>query len=202
MSPAPPVEAGADTSSNRGRVASPERARIHAWMTALASGDRTAFEPLYRALWPIVSRVCARMLPNPADADDAAQDALVRLAGRVSEFDPARDAVAWVIGITIFECRTVRKRVARRREDAFEASVASGANHADDPESAAMAAELQQALRDVLEQLAPGDVAVIEAALRDERSVEGDVSAATFRKRLQRAMARLRTAWRSSHGDE
>ena len=183
-------------------VAGPRRAEIQDWMIALASGNRSALEPLYAALWPIVRRVCARMLPNRADADDAAQDALVRLAGRVSEFDPSRDAVAWVIGIAVFECRTVRKRTSRRREDGLDAIRERTTEHPD-PESDASERELNAHLEEVLEQLPASDVEVIRAALRDERSVEnGAVAGATFRKRLQRAMKRLRDAWRSNHGDE
>jgi len=191
-----PVEQG-DASS---RIGSARRAHIQLWMTSLARGDRAAFTPLFEALWPIVSRVASRMLPNRADADDAAQDALIRLAARVSEFDPSRDALSWVIGITIFECRTWRKRVARRREDAFDA-IEQGASASTDPEAEIIARDLTAALTEVLDQLAPTDAETIRAALREDREATG-AGGATFRKRMQRAVARLRSAWRSTHGDE
>ena len=33
-----------------------ERAQIDRWMTAAADGDRAAIDPLFGALWPIVTR--------------------------------------------------------------------------------------------------------------------------------------------------
>ncbi len=194
---APAIGPGAATTR---RVDDAQRAQISAWMRSLAHGDRSAFAPLLEALWPVVHRVALRMLPNRADADDAAQDALIRLASRVTEFDPARDAVAWVIGITIWECRTHRKRLARRREEGLDA-VSEGTAAERDPEASAIARDLESTLAEVIERLGPGDAEVIRAALREERDVEG-AGGATFRKRLQRSIGRLRSAWRATHGDE
>jgi RNA polymerase sigma-70 factor (ECF subfamily) len=69
-------------------------------MARLASGDRRAFDPVYQALWPIVHRFAERLLGGSADVDDAAQGALVNVFARVSELDPERDALAWVLGVT------------------------------------------------------------------------------------------------------
>lgn len=179
------------------RVGSVQREQIQQWMTSLTRGDRAAFNPLFEALWPIVSRVASRMLPNRADADDAAQDALIKLASRVGEFDPARDAVSWAIGITIFECRTWRKRLVRRREETLDGAV-HGASTNTDPEEEAIARDLTASLTELLEQLSPMDAETIREALRESDGAHG----ATFRKRMQRAVDRLRAAWRSTHGDE
>ena len=46
--------------------------------------------------------------------------------------------------------------------------------------------------------LRPDDVATLAAAMG--HAPRPDVPAATFRKRLQRAMDRLRQAWRAEHG--
>ena len=193
----PAVGSGAATTR---RVNDLQRAQINAWMISLARGDRSAFTPLFEALWPVVHRVALRMLPSRADADDASQDALIKLAARVAEFDPTQDAMSWVIGIAIYECRTCRKRLVRRREDGIDA-VSEGVSGEANPESNAIARDLESTLAEVIERLGPGDAEVIRAALREERDV-GGAGGATFRKRLQRAMARLRAAWRATHGDE
>jgi hypothetical protein len=51
-----------------------------------------------------------------------------------------------------------------------------------------------------LESLAPHDIEVIAAAISDDDELRRSIAPATFRKRLERAFARLRTSWRSRHG--
>src|SRR5688572_5312401 len=85
-------------------------------MVRLGAGDREAFAPLYEALWAFTLRVAERLLPG-AEAEDAAQVAMLKVFARAAEFDPERDAVSWVIGITAYECRSARQKQRRRRED-------------------------------------------------------------------------------------
>ena len=76
-----------------------EREDLNQAMSRLAEGDRSAFEDVYAATWPILNRFTRRTLPHSADADDVAQEALLKLFGRASEFDVSRDALAWALGI-------------------------------------------------------------------------------------------------------
>src|SRR5215813_612631 len=85
-------------------------------MARLADGDRSAFSTVYQALWPVLRAFVARQLPMP-DSEDAAQEALLKVFARASEFDPERDALSWALGIAAFEIRSTRKRSLRRRED-------------------------------------------------------------------------------------
>src|SRR5580765_3238617 len=89
-------------------------------MERLADGDRSAFHPVFESLWPLVRRFAARHL-HPGDADDAAQEALLRVFRRAAEFDPGRSALAWALGIAAYEIRTARRRRRRRREEAAPA---------------------------------------------------------------------------------
>src|SRR3954447_2713270 len=86
-------------------------------MAALADGDRDAFHPVFVRLWPVLRAFVGRLLPA-ADAEDVAQQALVNVFTRVSEFDRGRDALSWALGIAAWEVRTVRRRSQRRREHA------------------------------------------------------------------------------------
>ncbi len=54
-------------------------------------------------------------------------------------------------------------------------------------------------IRATLETLGSGDIEVISAALTDDDELRRTLAPATFRKRLERALARLRTSWRSRH---
>ncbi len=158
----------------------------------LADGDREAFDPLFDALWPFLRAFATRLLGDPADADDAAQQALLRVFARASEYEAGRDALPWIVAIAANECRTLRNRRSRRREESLGA--ADPAAPADDGEAAAIAA----AALALLGELPAEDLATLRAAwFGDPRP---DIAAATFRKRVQRSTRRLRELWRTRHG--
>src|SRR5262249_13679861 len=117
-----------------------------------------------------------------------------------------RDALPWALGIAAWECRTLRRRRERRKEesalspDAARAGAADAAAVAGDPspEDAAIDRDLRAAAA-----AGPGepraiDVETILAIASGRRAVQG----ATFRKRVERALARFRLAWRARHGSE
>ena len=164
-------------------------------MVRLASGDRSAFEPAYELLWPALRRFARRMLGDDAAADDAAQSALLKVFTRCSELDVERDALTWTLGITAYECRTLRRQGLRRRE-VGEGALAAQAADERGPEATVSARELEQAAAEVLGSLQPIDVDTLQAMMTGERPA---IAAATFRKRLERALGRLRAAWRSRH---
>jgi RNA polymerase sigma-70 factor (ECF subfamily) len=153
---------------------------LTALVLRLADGDRSAFDPLYEAVAPRVDAICGRALGAGPDAEDAAQVALLHEFERVDRYDPARGpALPWILGIAAWEARTVARRRHRRREDAVEVEV-EAPTPADD-------------LAPVLAELSPADREVVLAALGVvERP---PVPPATFRKRLQRTVARLRAAF-------
>jgi RNA polymerase sigma-70 factor, ECF subfamily len=171
-----------------------ERQRLRAAVVAIADGDRAAFEPLFAALWPIVAAYCRRLLADDALAEDAAQDVMTRVFTRAGEYDAERDALTWVLGIATWECRTLRRRRQRRGEtglgDAPEAVVTADPAHRD----------LVRAAIAAVAALSPADAATITAAVLDDVDARACVAPATFRKRLERALARLRATWRSRHG--
>jgi RNA polymerase sigma-70 factor, ECF subfamily len=176
-------------------VDSGDRASLQQELTALARGEREAFDPLFRRLWPLL-RGFARRCLSEGEADDAAQEALLRVFSRASEFDARRDALTWVLAIAAWQIRTHRTRTRRRHEDAGLAPVEI-ADAAPSPESAAMAVEQTAALERALCELSPVDAETLLAYARGERP---DLPAATFRKRLERALERLRALWRIDHG--
>jgi RNA polymerase sigma-70 factor (ECF subfamily) len=176
-----------------------DRDQIDRWMTALADGDRSAFAPLYGALWPLVRAFAARALPVGADADDAAQSAMLRVLSRAAEFDGDRDACAWVLGIVAWECRTLRKRAARRRETRDDAGAAAVVAPDADPEAQVLARDLEAAALAAFGELRSADQETLRMAIAGERPPDGGP---TFRKRVERALARLRGAWRSTYGTE
>jgi RNA polymerase sigma-70 factor, ECF subfamily len=174
-----------------------DRSLLHEQMIRLADGDREAFNPVFLRLWPLVRGFAKRYLPHE-DAEDAAQQALLRVFAHAAEFDRERDALSWVLGVAAWEIRTVRRRRQRRKEDPVDDSaVASRAAAGVDPEQQAIDRDVVMAMERAMASLRPEDAGTLRAFLRGERPA---VKAATFRKRVQRALERLRSAW-SSHGE-
>lgn len=164
-------------------------------MERLADGDRSAFHPVFDVLWPLLRRFAARHLPT-GEADDVAQEALLRVFRRSSEWDPRRSALAWALGIAAFEIRTARRKRQRRREDAApDGIIESRRDPAPTPEEMAMQGDMETLLRDALGTLSPEDAETLRLYSRGERA---HVAAATFRKRVERALGRLRSARRTT----
>ena len=171
-----------------------QREALQRDLARLADGDRDAFHPVFVCLWPLLRSFVGRCLPAE-DAEDAAQEALVKLFARAAVFDPTRDALSWALGIAAYEVKTARRRRQRRRE-AGEAPVEIHDARAG-PEALAIARQREDAVEAALASLDPADAATLRAYATGEPPA---VSAPTFRKRVQRALARLRVAWRISHG--
>ncbi len=166
-------------------------------MERLKDGDRAAFHPVFTVLWPLLRRFAARHLP-PEEAEDAAQEVLVKIFMRSAEFDPARNALAWALGIASFEIRTLRRRRQRRREEApREEALERARGVARTPEEEAMTRDLETMLEEALGALRPEDALTLRLYARGDRP---RVAAATFRKRVERALARLRAVWRTIDG--
>jgi RNA polymerase sigma-70 factor (ECF subfamily) len=168
-----------------------ERAALAEQMARLADGDRSAFRPVFDALWPR-SRALAVRLVGPDDADDAAQRAIMKLFEQAHRYRRGTDPIAWGLAITAWECRTVRRRRDRGREVALPESVVSSAPSPD-----------EQTLLKELEEIATAAIGTLTARDRETLALalDGDpialpIAGATFRKRRQRATERLRAAIR------
>ena len=165
-------------------------------LVRLADGDRDAFESVYATAQPKVERLVRRLLNGDPDAEDVAQRALIRVFERASDFDPDRGAaLPWILGIAAWECRSQRKKRSRSRELPVDAPELADSLC---PERRVLDAELEAAVLATIGTLSPLDRDTLLAAM--ERAERPDVSGATFRKRLQRALNRLKSAWRAEHG--
>jgi RNA polymerase sigma-70 factor (ECF subfamily) len=70
-------------------------------MRAVARGDEAAFERLYELVAPRVYGLAKRVVRDPAQAEEVAQEALVEVWRTASRFDPAKgSATAWIFTIT------------------------------------------------------------------------------------------------------
>lgn len=161
-------------------------ATLDALMGRLAAGERAAFEPLFRALHPRALRFARARLAADV-ADDVAQAALLKVFANASRFVPGRPLLPWFYAIVANELRAARRRLKKHAALGLEVSdVAAAPSH----EEALLERELSRALEQAVDTLDDTAADAIRAQLGQGERPE--LEAATFRKRVSRAYARLR----------
>ena len=170
-----------------------ERKAIHEAMVRLADGARSAVRGLLDQLWPVLLLFAQRGLGQEQDAEDVAQEAFLRICSRIADFDRSRDGLSWAFGIAKYEVLTQRQRRRRQRE----APALSQLTLLEDPRPSQEATLIE---RDLLHAL---DHALGELDDDDKQLFVSNLPAlpATFRKRRQRALERLRSVWRRLYGE-
>lgn len=170
------------------------RKAIHEAMLRLADGDRSAFDVLLDELWPVILAFAERHLGKGADAEDVAQEVFYRICLRIAEFDSSRDALSWAFGIAHYEVLTLRRKRQRRREVYDEAALAERADPGDSQEGLLLHRELVLAFEQIVGALTEDDRHALGLVASAQPA---SATSATFRKRKQRAMERLRGLWRN-----
>lgn len=91
--------------------------RMTAWRRE-KTGDLAAFEQIMSRCERRVLRVALRLLNNPQDAQDAAQEVFLRLYKHLGRLDDERGYEAWLFRVTVNVCRDIGRQ--RRRSVALE----------------------------------------------------------------------------------
>ncbi len=174
---------------------SQESKELDQLIVRLAEGERSAFAPAFELLWARVHALCLSFLKHSHDADDAAQQAMEKILTRASDYDRTRPALPWALAIAAWECRTIARRTQRRREVSEEelSNVPFGVA----TDEALLRRELGDAAVSALQELSETDRATLIATYWEEAQ---ESAGAALRKRRQRALERLRTAFKRLYG--
>ncbi|OLE28742.1 MAG: RNA polymerase subunit sigma [Actinobacteria bacterium 13_1_20CM_3_71_11] len=94
-------------------------------LSRVARGDEAAFSALYDELAPRVFGLCRRILRDPAQAEEVAQEALLEVWRTASRYDPAKgSAASWALTIAhrraVDRVRSEQASTARERRVATE----------------------------------------------------------------------------------
>ncbi len=97
-------------------------------LDAVRRGDPEAIDAFYRAEHREVYRLCLGFLADAAEADDLAQDAMLKLIDSMQAYDPGRSYPAWRNTLVLNTCRDRLRRIAtRRRAEQSAADLGPGA---------------------------------------------------------------------------
>jgi RNA polymerase sigma-70 factor, ECF subfamily len=78
-----------------------EREKLSDALVRIGSGDRAAFEYLYRNTSAKLFGVCLRIFPNRTDAEEALQDAYINIWNRAARFQKGRASpISWLVAVT------------------------------------------------------------------------------------------------------
>jgi RNA polymerase sigma-70 factor (ECF subfamily) len=95
-----PDLAGPPRSGEAPAAPRPERSEIDGLLRAVARGDDAAFARLYDLIAPRVFGLARRVLRDPAQAEEMAQEVLVEVWRTAGRFDPQRGSgLSWVLTI-------------------------------------------------------------------------------------------------------
>lgn len=160
------------------------------------NGDEDAFRQLMEGRISAVYNLSLRMMQNCADAEDAAQDALVKVFSSLPSFQGQSSFATWVFSVTRNTCLDhLRKRKRRAQDTPLEFDLAAGSEY--DPEALAGDNETKREVALVLKELpeklrAPLVLKYIDGYSYEEIAGILDVSTAAVKSRLFRGRDRLR----------
>lgn len=171
------------------------------WIHRAKQGDDDAFARLVEVYQVPVYNLCYRMLGNPMEAEDAAQETFLRAYRGLSRYDPERRFVTWLLSIASHHCID---RLRRRRYpiQSFD-ELLPRQQRADDkpgPEVALMAKEERDVVREMLGRLGDQDRAALILRYWYDLSYEEiaqslSTSVSAIKSRLHRARRQLAEQW-------
>ncbi|MGY0485939.1 RNA polymerase sigma factor [Streptomyces sp. WG-D5] len=194
-------------------VADPQLlARERELVDRAVDGDKEALEDVVRRLQDPLYRLALRMVWRPADAEDAAQEILIRVVTRLATWRAEARLLTWAYRVGVNYLLNLRRRTPQEAAglslDALGEDLVAGlaaADHAG-PDAELLAREVRltctQAMLQCLER--EERVTYVLAEVFGLSSADAawilDVSPAAYRKRLERARTRLRSFMEATCG--
>jgi len=126
------------------------------WVEQARAGDHAAFARLVAAYQGPVFNLAYRMLGNPGDAEDAAQETFLRAYDRLGSYEVDRKFSSWILSIASHYCIDQLRRRRVPLESLDDMPVWRDLPSDDqEPEDVALQGEQERALQRALSQLPP-----------------------------------------------
>ena len=168
-------------------------------VTLAASGDRQAFERLYRGHVNRVFSLCARMVPDRTRAEELTQDVFVRAWEKLTLFRGESSFATWLhrlaVNVVLNERKTDSRRRSRFEEEPEETGMDTFSGVVGSPMAAGEMLDLEQAIT----RLPPGARRVftlhdVEGFKHEEIAEMLGVTTGATKAQLHRARHLLREA--------
>ena len=179
------------------RRADDDRAILVAALKNAATGDKNAFEEVYRRTSAKLFGVCLRIFPERQDAEEALQDAYLTIWSKAATFDSSRASpITWLVTLTrnraIDRLRATRNRGLASLDEAVDV-----ADPAPLAESVMLADEADGRLNHCINTLDGRDAecvrtAFLKGATYAELATRDGVPLGTIKSRVRRALLKLR----------
>lgn len=199
VQPVPQPDGPAAAVGPVGRPGDPQdQAELRELVQRVARGDEAAYEQLYDRLSATVYGVCRRVLRDPSESEEVAQEVLLEIWRTASRFDPARAGVrSWAVMIA--HSRAVdRVRSSERRRAREEATALPEPPAVDEVSEAAVSAFEVRRVRRAMAELSDVQRESVRLAFyaghthREVAALLG-VPLGTVKTRIRDGLTRLRT---------
>ncbi len=163
-------------------------------------GDVQAFEELMQSQESRIYAIALRMMGNREDAQDCAQEAMVRIYRAMGSFKGQSALATWIYRITMNTCLDELRRRKARKVTSLDSLVDNGwspTDTGDTPEEHGLRVEKQNALNQAIQSL-PDDMraAIILRDVKgysyDEIASILDANVGTIKSRISRGREKLR----------
>lgn len=170
------------------------------WLEQAIQGDADAFGRLVEAYQVAVYNLCYRMLGDPFEAEDAAQETFLRTYRSLGRYDASRPFSTWILSIAAHHCIDLirRRRMAAIPIEALPYEELRGPSP--DPEASVSGGEERRRVQSLLATLNPTDRAAIVMYYWYDFSYEEiaralDLTLSAVKSRLHRARRELAQSW-------
>jgi len=172
------------------------------WLAKSIQGDVEAFTQLVETYQRPVFNLCYRMLGDPDDAEDAAQETFLRAYNGMRSYDTGRSFSTWLLSIAAHYCID---QIRRRRMTVVSMDQTPELDPPDlgpGPEGATATREEQRRIQALLNTLGPQDRAAMIMLYWYELSYEEiaaslGLTVSAVKSRLHRARLELAREWRA-----
>ena len=168
-------------------------------------GDESAFTEIVETFQTPVYNLCYRMLGNPQEAEDAAQESFWRAYKAINKYDPQRSFPTWLLSITAHYCidQQRRRRLPTTELDDILAETAPDDN-TPNPEVVYSQSENEASIQSLLTSLPELDRAAIilrywHECSEEEISQTLGITVSAVKSRLHRARRKLAKVWETKN---
>lgn len=170
------------------------------WITQAQRGNSEAFSKLVEACQTSVFNLCYRMLNDPYEAEDAAQETFLRAYNNLRRYDNSRPFLTWLLSIAAHYCID---QIRKRRMNILsldEAVYLDPPDTALGPEPSLSMGEEQKRVRLLLDKLSPQDRAAVIMLYwydlsYDEIAEALSMTVSAVKSRLHRARQVMAQSW-------